>query len=582
MEGPKKYNTRCFHYRDDGSRKSKGFHSNTCRFAHPDDPEWLTASVPVQRYHSPAPKERYSSNSYPRHRDSRSKSPRRRDPESSSSRRRSRSFSRESRDRERTSSHRPPSADPRMDPRRPLPSVRVPSSSPAPPKQPATFAPPPPPPPIIPVPPSLPARFTASDTVPKPAPQEEMKVMWEKVLPLLANCVEAQKAYQDAQSELTKYERLLKTDRYMRLCGDAERARAQQERARLATVRDDMDKVVRNSLHALKDTAWWPVGPNQDDNAAEKYRELLGYALELNKVANGMYQAYVNKLSNAPASASSVTAVHAPPPQSGSDPRPPKRRRVSDAADGAPPLDAADVAEIGKIREHVEKLADQVYDVQNELQELQNQNTEDIVAQIDAKFEAFALDVEDNPSGASAAELQRVDATINKAAQDMSGLGTEIVTQMTTSTALRTQTDELKAEMAQQGAQFAAMQAQLHAFQEASERDRHTIDALTVACDKLMQQPAPSPPSLPLDFILAAIDEPIRDTVQAIVRPMVEDLDRELREKIAKQDAETYGHLWAKIALTLKVVDAVHKVTPAEPAVKSRATSQAAAAQAVP
>lgn len=79
--------------------------------------------------------------------------------------------------------------------------------------------------------------------------------------------------------------------------------------------------------------------------------------------------------------------------------------------------------------------------------------------------------------------------------------------------------------------------------------------------DALRNRP-PSPASLPLEFILTTIDEPIRDSVQSAVRPIVDKMAKQLEEKIVKQDAEAYGQLWGKIALTLKVVDAVSKVAP--------------------
>ncbi|KAJ7273724.1 hypothetical protein B0H12DRAFT_1090798 [Mycena haematopus] len=583
MASPQKYNTRCFHFGDDGARVSGGFHSKECRFAHPNDPEWLTAGTSRKK----PPK--YSS---PRYRDSRSRSPRRRS---------------RSRSRSRTTSYRDqPSADPRMDPRRPLssvppgsPALSKPAFAPPPLLPPRSLppplplprsAPPPPPPPFISVPPPMPTALTASDAAPKFSTQEEMTVQWNKVLPLLATCVEARKAFQNSEKDLSEYESMLNSQRYKKLLTDADRVRVEQERAKLTAARDETSRVVTSSLQALKDIAWWPVGPNQDEGAAEKYREILRYAGDLHNTANKIYEVYM-KTSNA---ASSGTAVAGPSQQrDSSDARPLKRRRLSNATDEAPALDAADAAEMEKMRERLDKLTDQVCDIQNDLHALQASNTDDITAQIDARMETLALDMQDNQAAGkdSSAELQKLEAIVTKTNKDMNeSLGPEIVALVGQSEKFREQGEVFKMELEQQSVQFAAMQAQFDTFQTELTKDREALYTLSVTFGKLKEQQPPSPPALPLDFILAAIDEPIRDTVQTIVRPMVDDLDRELKERIAKQDAEMYGNLWGQIALTLKVVNAVSNVTPVEPVIaddgkvngKNESPSQAAIAHAVP
>ncbi|KAJ7940627.1 hypothetical protein B0H13DRAFT_1939012 [Mycena leptocephala] len=562
-----KYPTRCFHFDGDGHRLTQGYHSSGCKFAHPDDPEWVTARPPPPRTPS----------KYPiRNRDSRSRSPRRRSrspvPSSYSSRHRRNSTS-----------------DPRMDsrpgPSRPTGS-RAPGSvtshspapsrqlaSPFPPPLPVSHAlPPPPPPPSLPFPPSLPPAFTASDTAPKPASPEEMKVMWEKVLPLMATCVEARKVHQDSQKDLHDFERMLQTPRYTTLLTDADKERVAQKLVELKAARDQKGKEVTNALSALKDTNWWPVGPNQDEGAAEKYRDLIQYALQLDKTASEMYQAYVTKTLNAPAPVSASgavpqTAVDVSPHDSA---RPLKRRRVSNAADdAAPSLDPADVAELEKMRERLESLDERVAEIQNDLMSLETQNADDIFAQIDARLEGFSLEPRDHADGPSSSELKRVEESVKKTNKDIDDLGLEIALLISETEKIRTQSELLDKEREKQNADFAAMKLQFQALEESSKNDQETIFTLTMALEALTKR---APPSLPLEFIVRAIDEPIRDAVQSAVRPMVDNLAKDLDEKIVKQDAETYGHLWGKIALTLKLVEAVHKVTPT-PAMSPAAVS---------
>ncbi|KAJ7452400.1 hypothetical protein B0H11DRAFT_290008 [Mycena galericulata] len=107
-----------------------------------------------------------------------------------------------------------------------------------------------------------------------------------------------------------------------------------------------------------------------------------------------------------------------------------------------------------------------------------------------------------------------------------------------------------------------ALQQRFQAYEDANEKDQQSMEALTEALNALRARP-PTPPSLPLEFILSTIDEPIRDSVQSAVRPIVDRMAKQLQEKIVQQDAEIYGQLWDKITLTLKVVNAVSKVTPA-------------------
>jgi hypothetical protein len=109
------------------------------------------------------------------------------------------------------------------------------------------------------------------------------------------------------------------------------------------------------------------------------------------------------------------------------------------------------------------------------------------------------------------------------------------------------------------------MKQQLQDYENASNQDRATMEALSAALAAYRDQPPPAT-SVPLDFILTTIDGPIRDSVQSLVRPMVEGMVKDIEEKLQDQDGQLYGELWEKIALTLKVVDAVSKVTPPRPA----------------
>jgi hypothetical protein len=276
----------------------------------------------------------------------------------------------------------------------------------------------------------------------------------------MATCVEARKVHQDSQKDLHDFERMLQTPRYTTLLTDADKERVAQKLVELKAARDEKGKEVTNALSALKDTNWWPVGPNQDEGAAEKYRDLIQYALQLDKTASEMYQAYVTKTLNAPAPASASgavpqTAVDVSPHDSA---RPLKRRRVSNAADdAAPSLDPADVAELEKMRERLENLDERVAEIQNDLMSLETQNADDIFAQIDARLEGFSLEPRDHADGPSSSELKRVEESVKKTNKDMDDLGLEIALLISESEKIRTQSELLDKEREKQNADFAAV-----------------------------------------------------------------------------------------------------------------------------
>ncbi|KAK7014855.1 hypothetical protein R3P38DRAFT_2997988 [Favolaschia claudopus] len=579
-----KYNTRCFHFDNDtGKRVSNGFHSDACRFAHPADSNWDQARPAApsrirQRDFTP-PRRHYDSQSaaytHPRSR-SRTRS-HRYSPEPSARReRREPSEDRRGRrdpsvDRKRGSSmdrKREPSMDRSKPP--PLPVV-LPPPLPRPPPVPAPMAPPPPPAP----PPSL----TRPDP-PAPASREpERKVMWDQILPLFANCVDLRKGLQDAQTDLSDYERMLETPRYTSLCTDAERERVDAERVRLQTVLDAKKTDLKAAVDALKATSWWPVGPEWDN--ADKYNELIEYAKSLKQLTEGVYETYVTKKQNVPSNAAP------PPPQASSDAndnRPLKRRRVSDAAEVSAPLNAIDVTELEQMRDRTDKLNDLILDLQNDVVALDDSTRQLVVDEVEARMEELALEVGEEGTrggGSKPEELQKVEQTLNKTTQDMGVVAGEIANLMAESETFRAQTEALKAEMEQQQKQIAALKEQFEVIEKTTMFDQEALVALIAAFDKIQPpsapQPSPSsastsapPPtsalipstsSLPVDFIMTTIDEPIRDIVQSIVRPLVDDLGRDLKEKIAQQEKETYGQLWGQVGLTLKVVEAVNKAT---------------------
>ncbi|KAJ7097917.1 hypothetical protein B0H15DRAFT_823278 [Mycena belliarum] len=521
-----KRSKRCFYFNDQGElyiRDRECPNGRSCGFAHPRDPEWPSAQSSTGHYNRvPSSPSKFPSRRYR----SRSPLPRSRSP------------------------HRPRSRSPArhtyvpMDPRR----SSVASHSQA-----------IPPPPLVPAPPSLPAAFTTpgAAAAPKPATRNEIKVMWDTVLPIMADCVEARKAHQDALGDLANFERMLQSSRYTDLLTPEDKARVEPQLAALKAACEDKARAVTAALNVLKETNWWPVGPSTDTGAAEKYRELIQYALQLNTTATDMYQAYVTKT----ASRAATTSDKATPDthESASDARPLKRRRISDATDPVALLDPADGAELEALRDKVVLLEERVAGIHNDLLALGTQSEDDIIRVVDERMEQMALTSAEN--GSTASDLARVDQRVAKVNKDLDDLGKEVALLMAESAEISQQTEMLRAEKDQDLAELAALKQQFQVYEEESRRDRDAVEALGVALSAYHSRPQP-PASLPMDFILAAIDEPVRDAVQSVVRPIVDGMTAELQDTVRAQDSRLYGELWGKIALTLKVVDAVNNVVP--------------------
>jgi len=228
--------------------------------------------------------------------------------------------------------------------------------------------------------------------------------------------------------------------------------------------------------------------------------------------------------------------------------RPLKRRRISNVVDDPPLSDPADVAELCQMQDRLDLFESRICDLEDQITRL---NQADPLEPNDA----------DPPSTSINPALKQVTDGIEKIDADIIKMNDELVPLIAKSDDLRVQTEALEKAREKDADEIAAMQQRLGAYEEASRKDEESMKALSRAFELLQQQRPSPPPSLPLDFILSEIDEPIRNQVRSVVRPMVEKMEQDVAEQIDKQDEKTYGQLWGKIALTLRVVDVVSKVT---------------------
>jgi hypothetical protein len=97
-------------------------------------------------------------------------------------------------------------------------------------------------------------------------------------------------------------------------------------------------------------------------------------------------------------------------------------------------------------------------------------------------------------------------------------------------------------------------------MQEQMKCDKKATEALSAALTAHLNRP-PSPPSspavIPQEYILQILDEPIQDSVRAHIKQLLNRLRTDVENMMRTKNEELYGTLWGKLALTLRMVDAV-------------------------
>jgi len=104
------------------------------------------------------------------------------------------------------------------------------------------------------------------------------------------------------------------------------------------------------------------------------------------------------------------------------------------------------------------------------------------------------------------------------------------------------------------------MQQRLQAYADAREKDLKEIGALNAALSAHITRP-PSPPAsprtLPPEYILQVIEEPLLESVRSNIEPLIHQLRGSIQDMLCTQNAEMYDTLWGKLSLTLRMVEAI-------------------------
>lgn len=262
----------------------------------------------------------------------------------------------------------------------------------------------------------------------------------------MADCVEARKAHQVSLTSIHDFEKMLKTERYANRTA-ADKEILKRHLAELKAASEDKSSKVTEALKHLKDTNWWPIGPNQDESAAEKYNELIQYAVQLNSTATEMYQEYIKNIHNTVASGSAPETAVDIPPSHDPNARPLKRRRLSNAADSTPAVDPTDAADYETLCDRLGVLEGRLADIHSDVLALDSEKDEELMAHIDTKLESISLNPHDlDISSSNFAELDQVKQSVKHTNVQLADLANAVTLLMSESERISAQSDALHQE----------------------------------------------------------------------------------------------------------------------------------------
>lgn len=82
-------------------------------------------------------------------------------------------------------------------------------------------------------------------------------------------------------------------------------------------------------------------------------------------------------------------------------------------------------------------------------------------------------------------------------------------------------------------------------------------DALNAALAAYLACPPSPPPIPPQEYILQLLNSPIQEAIRAHLRPILDSFRTDVETMMKAHNQEVYGTLWAKVKLTLRMIDAI-------------------------
>jgi hypothetical protein len=91
-------------------------------------------------------------------------------------------------------------------------------------------------------------------------------------------------------------------------------------------------------------------------------------------------------------------------------------------------------------------------------------------------------------------------------------------------------------------------------MQQQLEDNKRETEALNAALAAHLANPFPM---IPQEYILNELEEPIQMSIRQHIQPLLNDLRSNVEALVQTQNQQLYGSLWAKVKITLRMVDAI-------------------------
>lgn len=103
------------------------------------------------------------------------------------------------------------------------------------------------------------------------------------------------------------------------------------------------------------------------------------------------------------------------------------------------------------------------------------------------------------------------------------------------------------------------MKQRLQTYQDEREKDLKEINALNATLSAYMNRPSTPPPAPEFkpEYLMESLEDHLQQSVRFGLQKKVEELRTSIQIMLVTQTKETYGPLWDKLTLVLRMVNAI-------------------------
>ncbi|KAF5365663.1 hypothetical protein D9758_003336 [Tetrapyrgos nigripes] len=576
------------YFNADGTPRGSGCpRPDTCRFVHPNDPDWLIAESRRPRDRSrDRGRRRSRERDYEYDRREREYGYERRDyaydRDRESGRDRDRSRDRPSWSLRPQSPPRPPlrNPSPRTPPRTqikpsPPPPARRFDQPPPPPRAqtppppiPASMTPPlPPPPPIsmnIPLPPRPPPPQPTTSVPPLPVPpiapsilttrresqstrpestKEEKERIWQNRIQKLENWIKLREECTKAKQQLRDVQRITSSSTFPQ--NSPQWNRQQQKINDLKNKAAEVERKFQEAGTELIESDAWPVGPKPAVDDKKMEIEQLGQLVskldmnvkEVSELTRELVEGGKKKAGDEDEGERSEDNKMDVDEPEGSFSRPPKRRRV--ASGEARPVSADPTpSEVEEVSRTLDRIEEFLSVVQNNLVASEEETREMIGHILDERKEEIAI------PGRVEQDMKSLDDDLEETAKEVAKLMYQVAENENRIKALEAEDVEFERELEQ-------LRKLIEQEEKQKEADRQEVQALKAALAAYMETPISPPPSpIAPDQLFPLIEEDVRELVRNTVKNKINEHRNDLQRELETRDKEVYEEVWKNMSTT--------------------------------